>query len=61
MPFSGGGLPGDNGLKRFWQDLKLAKSLYECDGVVQFMGIVLDDTRTHIKSFLQELPALGTI
>ncbi|MCJ1279359.1 hypothetical protein MMC21_007183 [Puttea exsequens] len=61
MPFSGAGLPGDNGLKRFWQDLKLAKSLYECDGVVQFIGVVLDDTRTHIKSFLQELPALGTI
>lgn len=61
MPFSGAGLSGDNGLRRFWQDLKLAKSLYECSGVVKFMGIVLDDTRTHVKSFLQELPALGTI
>lgn len=61
MPFSGAGLPGDNGLKRFWQDLKLAKSLYECDGVVNFMGVVLDDNRTHMKSFLQELPPLGTI
>lgn len=61
LPFSGAGLPGDNGLKRFWQDLRLAKSLYECNGVVQFVGVVLDDTRTHIKSFLQELPALGTI
>ncbi len=61
MPFSGAGLPGDNGLKRFWQSLKLAKSLHECNGVVQFMGVVLDDNRTHLKSFLQELPALGTI
>ncbi|KAL9607429.1 MAG: hypothetical protein Q9167_007659 [Letrouitia subvulpina] len=61
IPFSGGGLPGDNGLKRFWQDLKLTRSLYACNGVVQFMGVVLDDTKTHVKSFLQELPALGTI
>ena len=61
MTFSGAGLPGDNGLQRFWQDLRLAKSLYECSGVVQFMGVVLDDTRKHVKSFLQELPALGTI
>jgi len=61
VPFSGAGLPGDNGLKRFWQDLRLARSLYECNVVVQFMGLVLDDTRTHVKSFLQELPALGTI
>lgn len=61
LPFSGAGLPGDNGMKRFWQDLKLAKSLYDCNGVVQFMGVVLDDTRSHVKSFIQELPALGTI
>ena len=61
MPFSGAGLPGENGLKRFWQDLLLAKSLYECDGVVKFIGVVLDDNRTHMKSFLQELPPLGTI
>ena len=61
MPFSGAGLPGDNGLQRFWQDLKLAKSLYECNGVAKFMGVVLDDTRTHVMSFLQELPSLGII
>ena len=61
IPFSGAGLPGDNGLQRFWQDLKLARSLYECDGVVKFMGVVLDDSRRHVKSFLQELPPLGTI
>lgn len=34
MPFWGAGSSGDNGLNRFWQDLKLAKSLYECSGVV---------------------------
>ena len=61
MPFLGAGLPGDDGLERFWQDLKLTKSLYECNGVVKFLGVVLDDTRTYLKSFLQELPALGTI
>ena len=61
MPFSGAGLPGDDGLKRLWQDLKLTKSLYECGGVVSFMGVVLDDDRRHIKSLLQELPPLGTI
>lgn len=60
-PFSGGGLPGDSGLERFLQDLKLAKSLYQCNGVVKFMGVVLDDTRKHITSFLQELPTLGTM
>ncbi|KAG8528226.1 uncharacterized protein KY384_007143 [Bacidia gigantensis] len=61
MPFRGAGMPGDNGLNRFWQDLRLAKSLYECNGVVKLIGVVLDDSRTHLKSFLQELPALGTI
>ena len=45
MPVAGAGLPGDNGLQRFWQDLRLAKSLYECDGVVKFLGVVLDDNR----------------
>ena len=61
MPFSGAGLPGENGSKRFWQDLKLAETLYECDSVIDFMGVVLDDERAYVKSFLQELPPLGTI
>ena len=61
MPFSGAGLPGENGSKRFWQDLKLAKTLYECDSVIDFMGVVLDDKRAYVKSFLQELPPQGTI
>ena len=61
MKFLGSCLRGDNGLKLFWKYLKLATSLNKCRGVVKFMGVVLDDIRKHVNSFLQEFRALGTI
>ncbi len=36
-------------------------SLRGCTGIVEFIGVVLDDTRLHFRSYLHEYPVLGTI
>lgn len=61
MPFSRAALPGDDGVKEFYEHLRMAYSLRDCDSVVKFVGVVLDDTRSHLKSYLQEFPALGAL
>lgn len=61
MPFSKAALPGDDGVKGFYKHLRMAHSLRDCDSVAKFVGVVLDDTRSHLKSYLEEFPALGTL
>ena len=61
LPFAGAGLQDDDGVSDFHNDLKLLHSLRDCRGVVKFAGVVLDDTRKHLKSYLYEWPALGSI
>ncbi|KAL8919245.1 MAG: hypothetical protein Q9208_006906 [Pyrenodesmia sp. 3 TL-2023] len=61
MPFSRAALPGEDGVKEFYDHLKMAYSLRDCDSVVKFVGVVLDDTRSHLKSYLQEYPALVSV
>jgi hypothetical protein len=61
LPFAGAGLPGDDGVGEFFNDIKLLHSLRDCSGVARFAGVVLDDARKHLKSYLCEWPALGTI
>ena len=60
-PFVNSGTRGGNGFKNFFMDLTFLKSLRGCRGVAQFMGVVLDDARTHLKSYLYECPAFGDI
>ncbi len=51
----------ENGFHEFFNDLKLLCSARACTGVTEFIGVVLDDTRMHLKSFIYESPSLGTI
>ena len=44
-----------------YNDLKLLKSMCGSTGVLEFVGIILDDTRLHLRSYLYEYPALGNI
>ena len=61
LPFAGAGLPGQNGVDGFWDDLKLLYSLRGSACVVRFIGVVLDDNRHHLKGYLYESPTLGTV
>ena len=61
LPFAGAGLQGQNGVQEFFEDLELLYSMRDCACVVRFIGVVLDDNRKHLKSYLYESPTLGTI
>lgn len=60
-PFVNSGIHGKNGFRSFFDDLKYLKSLRGCRGAAEFIGVVLDDTRTHLRSYLYEYPALASI
>ena len=61
VPFATAGLGVENGFRDYMNDLKLLKAVQGCSGVSKFIGVVLDDTRTHLRSYLYEHPALGTV
>jgi hypothetical protein len=60
-PFASAGRLGENGFRDFCEDLKLIHSLRGCAGVVQFIGVVLDETERHLKSYLYESPMIGSL
>ena len=60
-PFVSSGLRGANGFQGFFDDLKFLKSLGGCSGVAEFVGVVLNDARTQLRSYMYEYPALGTV
>lgn len=45
----------------YFNDLKLLKSMHGCTGVAEFIDLVLDDTRSHLRSYLYEYPVLGNV
>ena len=62
IPFASTGKQDhENGVREFFQDLKLCNSLRGCTGVGEFIGVVLDDTRTHLRSYLCESPLIGSV
>ena len=61
VPFATAGSGVKNGSREYMNDLKLLKAVQGCSGVSKFIGVVLDDTRTHLRSYLYEHPALGTV
>jgi hypothetical protein len=61
VPFASAGNQGDNGYRDFVNDLKLLNSLRGCPGVVQFIGVVLDERRRHLRSYLHESPRISSI
>ena len=60
-PFASAGKQGENGFQDFFNDLKLLNSLRGCAGVVQLIGVVLDETRLHLRSYLYESPAIMSL
>ena len=61
LPFVEAGLLGGDGVSDFLNDIKTAHSLRDCSRVARFAGVVLDDTRKRVKSYLTEWPVLGSI
>lgn len=45
-----------NSFQGFYNDLKLLHSLQGCQGILQFIGVVLDSTRQHVRGYLHEYP-----
>ena len=61
IPFTGAGLPGHNRVREFYYDLEKLYRLRDCCHVAKFVGVVLDDTRKHVKSYLKEFPRLNSL
>ena len=61
MLFANDRADGENGFLAVFNDLKRLNSLRGCPGVVDFNGVVLDDTRRHLRSYLYELPLLANV
>ena len=55
-PFPTAGGSDINSFQEFFNDLKLLNSLRGCRNVTRFIGVVLDNTRKHTKSYLHEYP-----
>lgn len=55
LPFATGS-EGGHETEDFYNDFKTLYSLPECKYVSKFVGVVLDDTRKHLRSYLTELP-----
>ena len=61
VPFASAGRPGENAYQDFLDDIKFHIALRDCKSIVKFMGIVLDDNRRCLKSYLFELPMLMSL
>ena len=60
-PFASSGRDGENAFEDFMKDLKLAIRLQKCSGIASFIGVVLDDSRTYLRSYLFESPAISNL
>ena len=61
VPFASAGLQSDNLFNDFTDELKRLTSLRGCRGIVQFLGVILDDSRRHIKGYLYEAPTFPSL
>lgn len=61
VPFASAGRPGENPFQDFLDDIKLHIALRDCNSVAKFVGIVLDDNRQRLKSYLFEYPMLMSL
>ena len=59
--FASAGAQTDNGFHEYFRDLKLLNSVGGCTNVAEFIGIVLDETRLHLRSYVYEMPSLGSV
>ena len=60
-PFASTDLDGPRSLKSYMIRLKRSIALRDCPGVANFKGVVLDDTRSYLKSYLCELPTVHSL
>ncbi|KAL9623768.1 MAG: hypothetical protein Q9160_001999 [Pyrenula sp. 1 TL-2023] len=60
-PFKGSRNAEHNDLGRFFEEIRFARSLRECNGVAEFAGVVLDETGKTLESYLCEYPTLGRL
>ena len=61
VPFASVGLQGENLFDDFIDGVKRLTSLRGRRGIVQFLGVILDDTRRHIKGYLYESPIIPNL
>lgn len=61
VPFASAGLQGDNLFEDFIDEVKRFTYLRGCRGISQFLGVILDDTRRHIKGYLYEAPVIHNL
>lgn len=61
VPFANSGTQGENEFHAYFQDLKQLKSVRGYKGVAEFIGVVMDDTRSHLRSYLYEYPVIGSL
>lgn len=59
--FASGRTQGSNAFLDYLDEIKHLISLRRCANVSEFRGIVLDDTRRHLRSYLLELPMLTSL
>ena len=59
--FASGKRQGNDAFLDYLDEIKHQISLRRCANVSGFKGIVLDDTRQHLRSYLQELPMLTSM
>lgn len=59
--FANAGAQNGRGFHEYFNDLKLLSSVLGCTNVAEFIGIVLDETRLHLRSYIHESPSLGCI
>jgi len=64
IPLASGGLPGGNGFDEFVDEVVRLNTFRDCaskSGIVQFFGVILDDTGKQLKGYLNEAPAVDNL
>ncbi|KAL9611266.1 MAG: hypothetical protein Q9167_004092 [Letrouitia subvulpina] len=61
VPFASAGLQGDNLSDDFTGEVKRLAALRGCGGIAQFLGVIFDDTRRHVKGYLYEAPVFHNL
>ena len=59
--FANGKKQGTNAFLDYLDEIKHYISLRHCANVSEFKGVVLDDTRRHLRSYLKELPMFTSL
>ena len=61
LPFKSAGGRSAQRSRNYFKDLKSLHAIRGLTGVVQFIGVVLDEMRSSLKSYLYEMPLVGSI